>query len=85
MTSTRIPTPVNGGADPEGQNAMRAERGFRIAQLHQQMTEESDVESTLIDMVADLLHYAVQMGVDPEAMLRVGVGHFNAETEPQSN
>lgn len=75
-----LPVPSHGGADPEGQNATRAERGHRIAQLHQQMTESTDATETVTDMIADILHYAVQMGVDPHEAIRTAVEHFNAET-----
>lgn len=45
------------------------------------MTLSDDGVSLLGDLIADLLHLAVRMNIDPDEVIRLGQMHFTAEQQ----
>lgn len=45
------------------------------------MTLREDRESLLGDLLADLLHLAVRLNIDPDRVVRLGQMHFTEEQE----
>jgi len=45
------------------------------------MTLRAEGESLLSDLLADLLHLAVRLDIDPDRVVRVGQMHFTEEQE----
>jgi hypothetical protein len=41
--------------------------------------EEEDISSSIVDLVADLLHLARSLDIDTDYLLRVAQAHFEAE------
>ncbi len=55
---------------------------YRTTLVYRQYTgsEDNDTESTIIDMLADLMHYAEEYGEDFDRALRVARGHYEYES-----
>lgn len=45
------------------------------------MTLENDGETLMGDLLADMLHLAVRMNIDPDQVIRMGQMHFTWEQE----
>ena len=66
----------------EKKNGERAERGGCAFEawlgIHEEATED-DTATNLTDLLADLLHFAHQQGLDPLPTLRMAETHYNEE------
>lgn len=65
--------------DPEGMNDKRA-HWAAIAIASFQVATGTDVEDALVDLLADLMHWADRQNIDFELALIRGKDHYQAET-----
>lgn len=67
----------------ERTNADRATDGAKAVAIHN--TDENDVQTGLVDLLADLMHYASEeQGLDFEAALDTARMHFQAEVDEEA-
>ena len=64
---------------PETTNFDRAERIYRVGLIYGQRTGESDGETILTDMLADMMHEADQQGYDWQEIARRARGYYEEE------
>lgn len=61
-------------------NEDRAEWGQAAVNAYSEAKGESDDDAGNIgDCIADLMHYAASIGIDPEQLIRTTTSHFEAE------
>jgi Fic family protein len=63
-------------------NEQRAEAAYRAVMKYQQ--SDFDVETGIIDLVADLLHLARENGIEPDYIIHMAQMHFDAEIEEEA-
>ena len=62
------------------------ERAVRaVTALKQYMDADFDEPTNIIDLLADLMHYAAQQDIDFDQCLETAEIHFNTETEEEDN
>jgi hypothetical protein len=67
-------------------NEDRAEIGMRaLVALEFSIMCREDLESSIVDLVADLLHLTRQKDIDPDHIIRTAQTHFQAEVEEEAN
>ena len=66
-------------ADPDGQNAERAEWAEMAIEQFENTTG-TDREDALADLLCDLRHWADRNGLDWDAELNVAMGRYDEET-----
>ena len=74
-----IPAPVHGGQDPDDMNLKRTNWGHDLCAKIMELTG-TDKEDAPGDAIANILHAAHDIGLDPAMVMRQAVSHFNAET-----
>lgn len=65
-------------AEQKRANAARIENGRKMVEAVIDF-DESDPLSGIVDAVADILHFALSLGDDPENVARIALGHVEAE------
>ena len=64
-------------------NEERAQRGKKCLLVYE-ACQEDDPTSSIVDLVADLLHLAHQNSLDTTSIIRCAKMHFDTETNPET-
>lgn len=62
-------------------NEQRSDRAFRLMLVYSQYTHANEMETTVTDLLADLLHMSEDYNINIADCLRVATDHYNEETQ----